>query len=107
MRKIAISPEAKLDLIKIKRYIKEKLLNSKAAENTIKNIIITYKELVDIPDIGIPVERYTFIPTDIRFVMSKNYNIFYNYDDEKVYIIRILYSRMDFIDIIMSQNNIK
>ena len=102
MFKIEVSPQALKDLLEIKSYIEDELKNPIAAKNTILKIIETYENLATMPDLGIPVERYVSFPTEYRFVTANNYSIFYRIESETVKVIRILYSRRDFLRILFS-----
>ena len=104
MRNIKFSPAAEKDLLDIKTYITEELQNPIAAMNTVKKIVAAYRELQDFPDLGILLERYTKIESDLRFVLANNYSIFYDYDDDVIHIIRIIYSKRDFINIFSEKN---
>ena len=100
MFEVKVSPQAAEDLLEIKDYIENELQNPIAAENTVLNIVEEYEKLADLPEIGIPVERYVDFPTDYKFVLAKNYSIFYRIEDDKVRVIRILYSKRDFVRIL-------
>lgn len=100
MFEIKVAPQAAEDLLEIKNYIENELQNPIAAENTILKIIETYENLVDFPDLGIPVERYVSFPTDYKFLLANNYSIFYRIEDNFVKIIRIIYSKRDFVRIL-------
>ncbi len=100
MFQVEISPQAAEDLLEIKSYIENELQNPIAARNTVKKIVETYEDLENYPEIGIPVERYVSFSTDYKFVLAKNYSIFYRIDGDKVKVIRILYSRRDFLRIL-------
>ena len=100
MHKIELSPQAIEDLKDIKTYIEEELQNEIAAKNTVRKIIETYEDLAKHPNAGIPVQRYVSFPTDYKFVLANNYSVFYRTEDNTVKIIRILYSRMDFLNVL-------
>lgn len=100
MHKIELSPQAIEDLQDIKNYIEEELQNEIAAKNTVQKIIETYEDLANHPNAGISVQRYVSFPTDYKFVLANNYSIFYRTEDNTVKIIRILYSRMDFLNVL-------
>ncbi|MGN0738570.1 MAG: type II toxin-antitoxin system RelE/ParE family toxin [Treponema sp.] len=104
MFRVEISPQAADDLLGIKSYIETELQNPIAARNTVKKIVETYEDLENYPDAGIPVERYVSFPTDYKFVLANNYSIFYRIDGECVRVIRILYSRRDFVRILFDRN---
>ena len=97
---VKVSPQAAEDLLEIKGYIENELQNPVAAQNTVLKIVETYEDLANFPGIGIPVERYVDFPTDYKFVLANNYSIFYRIEDEIVRVVRILYSRRDFIRIL-------
>lgn len=103
MRTVNLTPRAIEDLKEIKSYINFELQNPIAATDTINKIINTYEELQSMPDLGIPVDRYVDFHTDYRFVLANNYSIFYRYDENYIYIVRILYSRMDFVRVLFGK----
>ena len=99
---IKLSPNAIEDLQGIKFYIENDLQNPIAARNTINKIISTYEDLSIFPESGIPVQKYVPFATDYRFVLANNYSIFYRISNEDILIIRILYSKRDFLNILIS-----
>lgn len=103
MIEVKLSPQAVEDLLEIKNYIKIKLKNPIAANNTISKIIETYENLSFYPDVGIPVERYVSFPTDYKFVLANNYSIFYRVDGNFVRVVRILYSKRDFVRVLFDE----
>ena len=78
--------------------------NPIAAHNTVEKIVETYEDLANFPEIGITVERYVSFPTDFKFVLANNYSIFYRTEDDCVKVIRIMYSRRDFVRILFGDN---
>ena len=103
MFQVVVSPQAAEDLLEIKVYIEKELQNPIAALNTVKKIVETYEDLSKDPGVGIPVERYVSFPTDYKFVLANNYSIFYRVEDKFVKIIRIMYSRRDFLRILFDE----
>ena len=99
---IKLSPKAIEDLQEIKSYIENDLQNPIAAKNTLNKIISTYEDLSIFPKSGIPVQKYVPFATDYRFVLANNYSIFYRISNEDILIIRILYSKRDFLSILFS-----
>lgn len=100
MYNIELSPQAVDDLKEIKDYIENELQNPITAKNTILKIVETYESLANSPNSGIPVQRYVSFSTDYRFALANNYSIFYRIDGETIRIVRILYSRRDFVHIL-------
>jgi len=100
MFEVKITPQAAEDLLEIKNYIENELQNPIAAKNTVLKIVETYENLAEFPEIGIPVERYVLFPTDYKFVLANNYSIFYRIEDKIVRVIRIMYSKRDFVRIL-------
>ena len=100
MLEVKISPQAAEDLLEIKNYIEYELQNPIAAKNIVLKIIETYENLSIFPESGIPVERYVSFPTDYKFVLANNYSIFYRIEEESVKIVRIMYSKRDFVKIL-------
>ena len=101
---VDVSPQAAQDLLEIKLYIESELQNPIAAHNTVKKIVETYEDLAKDPDVGIPVERYLSFHTDYKFVLANNYSIFYRTEGNFVKVIKIMYSRRDFIKILFGEN---
>ncbi len=100
MFEVKVTPQAAEDLLEIKNYIENELQNPIAAHNTVLNIVETYENLSTLAEAGISVERYVPFPTDYKFVLANNYSIFYRIDDNIVKVIRIMYSKRDFVRIL-------
>lgn len=103
MFNIEVSPQASEDLLEIKDYIENELQNPIAAYNTVEKIVETYEDLANCPEIGIPVERYVSFLSDYKFVLANNYSIFYRIEKDIVKVIRIMYSRRDFVRILFGE----
>ena len=103
MLEVKVSPQAAEDLLEIKNYIENELQNPIAAHNTVEKIVETYEDLANCPETGIPVERYVSSPTDYKFALANNYSIFYRIEGGFVKIIRIMYSRRDFVRILFEE----
>lgn len=97
MYKLKISPEAKNDLAKIKGYISQELCNPQVAVNLASKITKKIRVLSEHPGIGASLSSIMDIQTDYRFLVCANYLIFYRYEDEIVFVTRILYGRRDYM----------
>jgi plasmid stabilization system protein ParE len=104
MFELKSSQQAAVDLLEIKDHIENELLNPIAAHNTVEKIVETYEDLANYPEIGISVERYVSFPTDYKFVLANNCSIFCRIEEDCVKVIRIMYSRRDFIRILFGDN---
>lgn len=100
MYKLKISPEAKDDLAKIRGYISQELCNHQAAVNLVSKITKKIRGLPEHPGIGVPLSSIVDIQTNYRFLVCTNYLIFYRYEDEIVFVSRILYGRRDYTRIL-------
>jgi toxin ParE1/3/4 len=100
MYKLKISPEAKNDLAKIKDYISQELCNPQAAVNLASRITKKIRGLSGNPGIGASLSSIMDIQTDYRFLVCTHYLIFYRYEDEVVFVSRILYGRRDYMRIL-------
>lgn len=102
MFKLRINPLAKQDLHDIKEYIAHELDNPIAAVNVITNIMNCYGKLKEFPLLGIKLSSKIDVPTDYRYLICGNYLVFYKEDNEFVSIYRILYSRRDYIKLLLN-----
>ncbi len=100
MSKIVFSPEAISDLEQTKRYIAEDLQNEQAAANTVSEIIKNIRTLEKFPQIGASLTTIVDFNTDYRYLICGNYTAFYRYENKTIYIVRILYTRRDFMRIL-------
>lgn len=102
MNKMKISPEARNDLVDIKNYISEELYSPQAAINLVAKITKRMRGLLEYPGIGVSLSAVIDIQTDYRFLVCDNYLIFYRYEDDVVYVIRILYGRRDYMRVLFN-----
>lgn len=100
MAEIKFSPDALADLKQTRTYIEEELCSKHAAANTISKIMEHIRGLADFPEIGAPLSSIVNFATDYRFLVCGNYTAFYRYEQNTVYIARVLYGRRDFMRIL-------
>ena len=103
MVEIKFSPEAIADLQETKQYITEELCNEQAANNTIAKILASIRQLERFPEMGAPLSSVIDLDTDYRFLVSGNYSSFYRYVDGTVYIVRVLYGRRNYMQILFGE----
>ena len=102
---IQFSPAAFRDLQEIRDYITDDLANPSAANNTISGILDKIKVLSDFPEIGSPLSAIVNVETNYRFLVCGSYMAFYRVDAGAVYIVRILYGRRNYMEILFGQQN--
>lgn len=105
MADISFSPEAVSDLQQTKAYITDELCNEQAAVNTIAKITSRIRELAAFPEMGAPLSSIVDFETDYRFLVCGNYTAFYRFENQTVYIVRVLYGRRDFMRILFGEPN--
>ncbi len=101
--KLQFSPLALHDLGEIKEYISTGLGNPSAAQNTLSRILKAARQLINYPDSGAPISSVFDIQTDYRFVISGGYIVFYRYESNAVYIVRVLYGKRDYLAILFGR----
>ena len=101
MNEIKFSPESAKDLLAIKTYITDDLANASAADTLILQILDRIESLAQFPYSGTSLYHVIEIETDYRFIVCENYNIFYRFENDTVYIIRILYAKRDWLNILV------
>ena len=100
MTEIQFSPQAISDLQEVKACIIEELYNEQAAINTIAMIMKIIRMLVDFPESGASLSSIIGFETDYCFLVCGNYTTFYRVEDTTVYIVRVLYGRRNFMQIL-------
>lgn len=100
MYKISFSPEAVDDLKEIKQYIKDELCNEQAAKNTVAKILKKVKMLSDFPESGSSLSAIIGFDTDYRYLICDNYIAFYRIENKSVLLLRILYGRRNYMQIL-------
>ncbi len=102
MAKVLFTEPAEYDLIDIEYYIHVHLCNPESASRIVDGILDKAKMLATYP------KEHPYVGDDllerigIRMTAFGNYNIFYYYDEEMevVHIIRILYNKTDWINLL-------
>ena len=100
MYKVSFSPEAVDDLKEIKQYIKDELCNEQAAKNTVAKILKKIKLLSDFPESGSSLSAIVGFDTDYRYLICDNYIAFYRIENKNVLIVRVLYGRRNYMQIL-------
>jgi len=98
--RLQITPSARNDLKELRAYIADELFSPSSAVKIVAGITRRLRSLVGFPAMGAPLSSIVDIETDYRFLVCGNYTAFYRYDEKFVYVIRVLYSRRDFMKIL-------
>ena len=104
MNNLHLSEEAQNDLLEIKAYIEEELLNPSAALATVSRITKSLRILQNHAQAGAPLSSIADIESDYRFIVSGNYISFYRTYGSEVFIDRILYARRDYMRILFGDS---
>lgn len=101
MAKVLFTEPAECDLLDIEYYISDTLGNSQAAYRITEGIIEKAEKLSIYPTKHSLVNDEFLSSVGLRMTRFDNYNIFYYYDvdDNIVYIIRILYNKVNWQDL--------
>ena len=95
MYKVVISKAAKNDLKSAFEYIKYTLNSPISAKNLISSAKLSFKSLENMPERQPIVKNDYLSKFEIRILPVKNYLAFYDIKENKVTIIRFLYSKRD------------
>lgn len=100
---IFYSPEALQDLDDIGDYITYELSSPLAAYNLLTEITKTVDLLKNNPLIGASINSIANIVSDYRFLVVKNYMVFYRYSNNNIYIDRVIYSKSHYLSVLINQ----
>lgn len=100
MNRLFISPAAEKDLLEIKQYISDELVNPVSAIKIISQITKRIRDLIDFPETGVLLSTKIGFDTDYRFIVSSSYLIFYRFVEKSIYVDRVLYAKRDYIRIL-------
>lgn len=103
MAEIKFSPEAIFDLQQTQAYITNELCNEQAAVNTIAKITKRIRVLADFPASGASLSSIVGFENEYRFLICGNYTAFYRIENQTVNIIRVLYGRRNFMQILFGE----
>lgn len=104
MAEIRYSPLAQEDLRRIKDYIAVNLASTLAAKNTVGKITGRIRELKVLPEIGKPLSAVCKVNTDYRFLVCGSHLAFYRYEDETVYVVRVLYGPSNYLSVLFGSD---
>ena len=97
---IIFSPKASEDLDSIKTYIESELGSPQAANEKVLEILDAINNLAVFPEIGPSLKGKVDSLSRFRCLSVSNCIVFYRIELDKVLIVRILNSRMDYLKIL-------
>lgn len=103
MYNTVFSSEAIKDLQKIKEYISTELSNEIAADNTVSNILKSIRAISAFPKSGSPLSAVIDYDCDYRFTVCGNYLTFYTFDENYIYVHRVLYGKRNYLRILFNE----
>ena len=100
MAEIRFSPDAVTDLRDIETYISDELGNKHASKEIVQKILKQIRLLSEFPNLGAPLSSVVDLDTNYRFLVSGSYLTFYRTEGNEVYIVRILYGRRNYLQVL-------
>ena len=102
MANVVFTEPAGYDLLDIEYYIFVDLNNPQASERVIDGILDAVEKLEDFPEDHPLLDDELLCRLGLRMTRFDNYNIFYYYNEQQdiVYIIRVLYNKADWKNIL-------
>lgn len=97
---IEYSKESKQDLIGIKKYIKYNLQEPEVAQKLISKIRKEINTLKKNPEIYTIIDEDIIKKLEIRKLIIDNYIVFYRIKNNNIQIVRIMYGRRNWIDLL-------
>ena len=96
-RKVVFSKKSELQIEEIYQYVLSKSNDEGTAKKFVNELIDKTEILKTQAFVGRQLEIIDNIVTQYRFLIHKDYLIFYRVDDSKVYIDRILNAKTDYV----------
>lgn len=97
---IQFSSEAKKDLINIFNYIMYSLNKPKIAKKKVEKIKLTIYKSIDNPEIYPIIQEDILSKYNLRKIVIDNHIVFYTISNNIIYIVRILYARKNWINLL-------
>ena len=76
--------------------------NPTAATRIIAHIVKRVRGLKQFPEMGALLSSIVDIDSNYRYLVCKNYLVFYRIDGNDIYVIRVLHGRQDYISILFN-----
>ena len=97
MASVIVSPAARNDLVAIRDYICDELLNPDAAEKLMTDLRQMIRSLSEFPERGALLSNILTIRTGHRYLICGSYAVFYQINEHTVEVLRILNQRQNYL----------
>lgn len=97
---IQYSKQSKQDLIEIKKYIKDNLQEPQIAKNLIEKIRREINYLKENPQVCAIIDEDIIRRLEVRKLIVDNYIVFYRIKNDNIQIVRIMYGRRNWINLL-------
>jgi len=101
----SLSTEARRDLKNIQNYISEEKESPLTALKVIENILDKIEGLIRLPNSGTLLAGKVNFPTNYRFKRASGYLVFYRYENNRIFVDRIIHERRDYIAILFPEQD--
>jgi addiction module RelE/StbE family toxin len=98
--KVVFSSKADQDLASLFEYVRDSLRNSIAANNIVSKILRLSQKLSNFPKMGASLHAVDDRLDSYRYVIVDNYLLVYKIVDEEVLIVRILYAKSNYVQLL-------
>ena len=99
----SISAEARQDLRNIQKYIGEEKESPITALKIIEKILNKIESLIRLPNSGTLLSSKVKFPTNYRFKRESGYLIFYRYENNQIFVDRIIHEKRNYIIILFPE----
>lgn len=97
---LSIAAQVERDLNEITFYLSELGAYESNVDSLLEHIFSGLEQLQTYPLSGVPLDKKTTIPTNMRYLVIENYLIFYEFDGQLIKVFRVLSSKQDYINIL-------
>ena len=94
------TPESLADLQNVKKSVIETFFDEKLAEDVLKTITKSIRNLEIFPYMGTEVRLSNGVVTEYRYLFIKHNYAFYRVEMEQVRVVRVLHERQDYMRIL-------
>ena len=86
------------------KYMQKLNARSKSRTGHTMKIMKRIRQLADFPEIGAPLSSIISLEVPYRFLVCGNYTAFYKVEGDEIHIIRVLYGRRNFMQILFGRS---